>query len=105
MSKTVINYLECQVVEEDIHLTLFELCQATHASEETITSLVLEGVLEPIGQQPQEWQFSGPSLRRAKLAQHLTEEMEINTPGIALALDLLERIDTLQAQLVRMSRH
>lgn len=105
MSKTVINYLECQVVEEDIHLTLFELCQATHASEETITSLVLEGVLEPIGQQPQEWQFSGPSLRRAKLAQHLTEDMEINTPGIALAMDLLERIETLQAQLVRMSRH
>lgn len=105
MSKTVINYLECQVVEEDIHLTLFELCQATHASEETITSLVLEGVLEPFGQQPQEWQFSGPSLRRAKLAQHLNEDMEINTPGIALALDLLERIETLQAQLVRMSRH
>lgn len=105
MSKTEINYLECQVVEEDIHLTLFELCQASHASEETITSLVMEGVLEPIGQQAQEWQFTGSSLRRAKLAQQLTEDMEINPPGIALALDLLERIEILQAQLVRMSRH
>ncbi len=105
MSKTVINYLECQVVEEDIHLTLFELCQASHASEETITSLVREGVLEPSGQQPQDWQFSGPSLHRAKLAQHLTDELEINTPGVALALDLLERIDILQAQLTRISRH
>ncbi len=105
MSKTVVNYLECQVVEDDIRLTLLELCQATHASEETITSLVQEGVLEPVGQQPQEWQFTGPSLRRAKLAQQLTEEMEINTPGVALALDLLERIDTLQAQLTRLSRH
>ncbi len=46
MSKTVINYLECQVVEEDIHLTLFELCQVCHASEDMITSLVIEGVLE-----------------------------------------------------------
>ncbi len=105
MSKTVINYLECQVVEEDIHLTLCELCQASHASEETITSLVLEGVLEPSGQQAQEWQFSGPSLRRAKLAQHLAEELEINTPGVALVLDLLERIEALQAQLTRISQH
>ncbi len=105
MSKTVINYLECQVVEEDIHLTLYELCQATHASEETITSLVLEGVLEPSGQLPQEWQFEGPSLRRAKLAQQLTDDMEINASGIALALDLLERIEVLQAQLVRAGRH
>ena len=105
MSKTVINYLECQVVEEDIRLTLFELCEASHASEETITSLVLEGVLEPSGTQAQEWQFSGSSLRRARLAQQLTEDLEINTPGIALALDLLERIDTLQAQLTRLSRH
>ena len=105
MSKTVINYLECQVVEEDIHLTLFELCQAAHASEETITSLVMEGVLEPIGQQVKEWEFTGSSLRRAKLAQQLAEDMEINPPGIALALDLLERIEILQAQLVRMSRH
>lgn len=105
MSQTGINYLECQVVEEDIHLSLFELCQASHASEQTITALVLEGVLEPIGQQPQEWQFSGVSLRRAILAQQLNEEMEINTPGVALALDLLERIQSLQAQLTRLSQH
>lgn len=105
MSKTVINHIECQIVEEDMQLTLLELCQASHASEETITSLVLEGVLEPSGKQAQEWQFSGSSLRRAKLARNLAEELEINTPGVALALDLLERIDTLQAQLTRMSRH
>lgn len=105
MSKTVISYVECQVVEEDIHLSLFELCQASHASEEAIASLVLEGVLEPSGEQPQEWQFSGPSLRRATLAQQLAEELEVNPPGIALALDLLEQIATLQARLTRISQH
>ncbi|RBA24284.1 chaperone modulator CbpM [Herminiimonas fonticola] len=105
MSKTVSNYLDCQIVEEDIKLTLFELCQASHASEETIRSLVMEGVLEPIEQQAQEWQFPGSSLRRAKLAQQLTEDMEINPSGVALVLDLLDRIASLQAQLVRLSRH
>lgn len=101
----MINVLECEIVEESLHMTLFELCHASQASEEMITSLVLEGVLEPSGQQPQEWQFGGASLRRAKLAQHLSEELEINTPGVALALDLLERIDMLQARLTRLSRY
>ncbi len=105
MSKTTINYFDCQVVEEDIQLTLLELCQACNASEDLITALVVEGVLEPSGQQPQDWQFTGPALRRAKLAQQLSEELEINPAGVALALDLLERIDILQAQLTRLSRH
>lgn len=105
MSKTTISYFDCQVVEEDIQLTLLELCQACHASQDLITALVVEGVLEPSGQQPQDWQFTGPALRRAKLAQQLTEDLEINPAGVALALDLLERIDILQAQLTRLSRH
>ena len=40
-------------------------------------------------------------LRRAKLAITLTRELELNTPGVALALDLMDRIDALEARLRR----
>ena len=40
------------IVEEEIHLTLQELCQACRASEEYVTTWVFEGVLEPIGEAP-----------------------------------------------------
>jgi chaperone modulatory protein CbpM len=90
------------VVEEDIHLTLMELCRACSASEEYVTAWVFEGVLEPIGAAPQEWRFTGQSLRRARLALWLTRDLEVNPPGVALALDLLDEIAALQARLQRL---
>jgi chaperone modulatory protein CbpM len=62
-------------------------------------------VLQPAGQQPQEWRFTGAALRRARLAQRLAQDLEVNMPGVALALDLLDQIERLQAQLAQLSRY
>ena len=64
-------------------------------------SWVSEGVLSPAGSSPEDWRFSGESLRRAKTAARLTNDLELNTPGVALALDLLEEISRLRCQLNR----
>lgn len=93
--------VQCQVVEEEIHLTLVELCQAVSAPEAHVIAWVFEGVLEPVGDQPPDWRFSGPSLRRARLAARLTRDLDINPAGVALALDLLDEIAALRAQLLR----
>ena len=85
------------VVEEDLHLSLVELCRACRAPEAQVRAWVVEGVLEPLGATPQEWRFAGASLRRARLALTLTQELEINAPGVALALDLLDEIAALRA--------
>lgn len=96
---------ESQLLDDDVPLTLIELAQACNAPQELVTAWVFEGVLQPDGQQPQEWRFSGAAIRRARVAQHLTLDLELNTPGVALALDLLEQIEALQAQLKRKSTH
>jgi chaperone modulatory protein CbpM len=85
------------IVEEERPLSLAELCRACLASEEQIRVWVVEGVLEPVGRAPQDWRFEGSSLRRARLALRLAQELEINPPGVALALDLLEEIAALRA--------
>lgn len=104
MSKTII-YTESQLIDDDMSLTLVELCQACSGSEDLVQALVMEGALQPSGRQPQEWRFTGTALRRARLAQRLTQDLEINTPGVALALDLLDQIEMLKAQLARIGRH
>jgi chaperone modulatory protein CbpM len=104
MSKTIV-YAESQLIDDDVSLTLVELCHACRGSEDMMQALVMEGVLQPSGQQPHEWRFPGTALRRARLAQRLSEDLEINPPGIALALDLLDRIETLKAQLARIGRY
>jgi chaperone modulatory protein CbpM len=90
------------IVEEELPLTLAELCQACYASEEHVITWVFEGALEPVGETPQEWRFTGPALRRARLALSLTRDLEVNAPGVALALDLLDEIAELQARLQRL---
>lgn len=96
------SYLHATVVEEETQMSLAELARACRAAEDQVRVWVVEGVLQPIGDTPQEWRFAGPALRRAKLAFTLTRELEVNTPGVALALDLMDEIESLRARLRRL---
>jgi chaperone modulatory protein CbpM len=95
------TWIEGTIVENEVFMSIVEISQATRAPEELIMSWVTEGVLSPAGSSPQDWRFSGDSLKRAKTAAHLTHDLELNTPGVALALDLLDEIHRLRNQLLR----
>lgn len=101
MTQTQITWIEGSLVEEEVHMSIVEISQAARAPEDLIMSWVTEGVLSPTGSSPEDWRFSGDSLRRAKTAAHLTHDLELNTPGVALALDLLDEISRLRSQLLR----
>ena len=101
MNPIAMTYMQGPVVEEEVRFTLIELCQACSAEQEHVLTWVFEGVLEPVGDSPQDWRFSGESLRRARLALRLSQDLEINPPGVALALDLLDEIAALRARLQR----
>lgn len=95
------SHLNATLVDDAAPMTLAELARACRAAEEQVHVWVIEGVLQPSGASPVEWRFAGPALRRARLAVTLTRELEINAPGIALALDLMDEIDALKASLLR----
>jgi chaperone modulatory protein CbpM len=99
MTQTNITWIEGSIVENELHMTIVELSHASRTPEELIMSWVSEGVLSPSGSTPQDWRFSGDSLRRAKTAAHLTHDLELNVPGVALALELLDEIAQLRTRL------
>ena len=101
MNRTIISALRGSVVEEEVQLTTIELGRACNASAQQIELWVVEGVLEPIGRTPDEWRFGGRSLARMRLAMRLARDLELNSSGVALTLDLLERIAALEAKLER----
>lgn len=102
MSLERVNMTIGSVIEEENYLTLVELCEASSASEDHVISWVLEGALLPEGEMPQDWRFTGQSLRRTRLALSFARDLEINPAGVALALDLLDEIAALKARLQRM---
>ncbi|BCQ28898.1 MerR family transcriptional regulator (plasmid) [Caballeronia sp. NK8] len=99
------TYLQGEIVEERIEFTLVELCRITGASSNDLARWVEEGAFEPQGARMEEWRFSGTCLRRAMIARRLTTDLDVNAPGVALVLDLLDQIDTLRKRLGRYRDH
>ena len=92
------------IVEQEVRFTLVELCRVCGATETQLSAWVAEGVLEPEGASEATWRFSGASLRRAQRAAHLARDLDINPAGVALALDLLDEIETLRTRLARLGQ-
>jgi len=86
------------VIEED-SLTLGQLCHACGVHADWIISLVEEGIIEPQGEDIRLWRFSGASLVRARSALRLQRDLGVNLAGIALALDLIEELESLRAHM------
>ena len=90
------------ILEEEVVLSLGELCRASRLSAERVIELAEEGVIEPIGCRPETWRFRGVSLRRIRCAERLEEDLGVNTAGAALVLDLLEELERLRMRLGRI---
>jgi chaperone modulatory protein CbpM len=102
MKASQLTVLHCQVVEEDVPMSLAELCRACNAERELVLQLVEHGVIEPDpaqGAGPQAWVFAGTSLQRTRVALRLLHDLELNLQGAALAVDLLDEIARLQRAL------
>jgi chaperone modulatory protein CbpM len=88
-----------ELIDEQTTFTLAELCRCFAVEAERIEDLVEQGILEPAGRRGRHWYFAASSLRRTRITLHLQRDLGVNLAGAALALDLLERIEALDAQL------
>ena len=102
MKNEVLSLLSGDVLEEDVELTLADLCRACRLPAERVYELVEEGVVEPVGRQPGGWRFRGISLYRVQIALRLQRDLGVNIAGAALALDLLEELEQLRSRLEQL---
>ena len=87
------------IFDEQAVLSVDELSRLCKVDSTYIVELVEEGVLNVIHMETTEWRFSGAALRRARIALRLQRDLELNLPGVALALELLEEIQELRREL------
>jgi len=91
-------------VIEDDNLTLEQLCHICDVHSDWVISLVEESIIEPQGDEMHRWRFSGTCVVRVRSALRLQRDLGVNLAGIALALDLMEELEDLRAQLKNRSR-
>lgn len=101
-SKSKTTTLVGTIVEEEVVMSLGELCRAAQLSAERVIELAEEGVIEPVGRDPRSWRFRGTSLRRIRCALRLEADLGVNVAGVALALQLLDEVGELRARLARL---
>ena len=87
------------ILEEQTGLTLGDLCKACEVDTALIVELVDEGVLMPDGSAPDQWRFTGLHMHRARTAMRLQRDLGVNFAGAALALQLMDELSNLRAQL------
>ena len=85
-------------------LTLDELCRTCAVQTRYIVELVQEGVIVPAvvagsSSAPETWRFNSLHVRHTKVAWRLQHDLDVNLPGAALALQLLDELEALRAQL------
>jgi chaperone modulatory protein CbpM len=98
----LLQLLSGEIFEEEIELSLADLCRACQLPAERVFELVEQGVVEPIGRDPARWRFQGINVRRVRCAQRLEQDLGVNVAGAALAIDLLEELERLRARLRRL---
>lgn len=88
-----------KLLEEDSDVTLAQLCEACAVHAEAIEAMMAEGIVEPVGGDVSKWRFTRSSVVRVRTVLRMQRDLNVNLAGAALALDLLERIEELQARL------
>ena len=87
---------QTQLVDEHLVFSFDAFCRASGASGTQVHALVEEGLLHPGGAGPLAWQFTGPSVTRARTALRMARELELSLHAAAIVMDLLDEINVLR---------
>ncbi|HKQ82027.1 MAG TPA: chaperone modulator CbpM [Steroidobacteraceae bacterium] len=95
--------LRGEVLSNELDVDLATLVRCCQLQQEELIDMVDAGLLEPRGEQPSAWRFSGIDLQRARVVQRLIQDLGVNLEGAALILDLLDERAELRSRIRLLS--
>ena len=81
-----------------VTFTITEFCLHTGLSEEELNEIVGLGMIEPRQPQREKWLFDDSAVTIVHRAVRLRKELELDWPGIAVALTLMDDIAHLKQE-------
>ncbi len=88
-----------ELLDESAPIGLKQLCEICGIHADYVVEMVEAGIIQPQGDKPTMWLFSAVSVMRSSKALRLRRDLDINLSGLAVTLDLLDRVDALQDEL------
>lgn len=96
------NVLEAVWLNESGQCTMVHLAEVSGLNSAELQSLVDSGVLSPLPAAEDSLAFSTSAMLVVRTARRLRDDFELSPVGLALAMQLLERIHTLDQELERV---
>lgn len=82
------------------HYSIVQVCMVSAVEKSFVIDLVQYGVVDPEGDNttPDKWLFTRTQVSLCKRAANLHYDLQVNIPGIGLALQLLDELELLRAK-------
>lgn len=96
------NYVVGVLIEESTLVPFVEVCQKYNIPEPLLIEMLEEGLFSV---QAQKQQLNLNDLQRLTSACRLHRDLGINLAGVALALDLLDEMNTMRQELDILRKH
>lgn len=105
MNMSTPDFFIVDIENSNTLFTLNEICERCGTQSEIIIEMVEYGIVSPVTPQPtSHWQFDISALVRLHRAQRLRRDLELDLPGLALSLELLDEIDGLKKQIASLQQ-
>jgi len=85
-------------------ISLVEIVSCTNIDQRRVVEMVDAGLLDPVGDVIEQWQFAARDLRRIRTAARLMNDLDVNLAGAVLILDLIEERDALLKRIAMLQK-
>jgi chaperone modulatory protein CbpM len=92
------------VLVEQESVAFLDICAQYNLSEEVMVEFIEYGLITIHTSDIKSHIFDGPTVARIRSAWRLKNDLGINTPGVVLALDLIEELEALRNELQILKR-
>lgn len=93
------------LIEDTSYFSFQEVCERYHIPKELLAEMIEYGLFSPQSAPVEQYYLSPRDLKRLESAFRLHRDLEVNLPGVALALDLLEQLEEMRSELEIMRKH
>lgn len=90
------------LLDENITWGFSEICTRCRVEGDVVHEMINEGILNPEGTSLETWRFNAVAIKRILVVCRLQNDLRVNLPGAALALDLLEELEELRTRTTRL---
>jgi len=94
-----IDSMEALWIDDRWEVPLAELAERSGLTESQLRELVEYGALDPVDPGAPQWTFQSHCIAAARIAYRLHHDFDLAPEGLAVVMELVERVHALEAEL------